>query len=265
MTEVIGPKRTWNEGVVCKGPTLPPLRTATRTDSDSWDAAYSREIRNHDEDADDEGTVWFSESGAEEAILEQLDALEEQGMLRRALNASSGQKPSTFLDLGTGNGHLLFSLCEEDEEGKCWNGEMFGIDYSAISVQLARRIASTKAADSVRFDKWDLLSEPPGAWLRDGFDVVLDKGTFDAISLMPHSGSLRHPCDVYREKVVPLIVPGGLFVITSCNWTKDELLDWLTPQDGELQYYSEAKYPTFTFGGHTGQSIVTVVLRKGRP
>lgn len=208
--------------------------------------------------------MWFSESGAEEAILQQLDVLGERKLLTRNASTEYTQRLSRFLDLGTGNGHLLFSLREEDEDGKCWNGEMVGVDYSEISVSLARRIAAQREAEGVLlFEKWDLLTEPPGAWLKDGFDVLLDKGTFDAISLMPHSGSLARPCEVYRGKVVPLIRPGGFLVITSCNWTKSELLDWLAPESGELRYFSEAKYPTFTFGGQTGQSIVTLVLRRG--
>jgi len=206
--------------------------------------------------------VWFSESGAEEAILKQLDALEEEGLLTRSADSHSGKALSRFLDLGTGNGHLLFSLREEDEEGSRWEGEMVGVDYSETSVQLARSIDDQKEANSVRFELWDLLSDQPGDWLEDGFDVVLDKGTFDAISLMPRSEGLPHACGTYRQRVAPLIKPEHFLVITSCNWTKDELLDWLAPKGGELQYHSEAKYPTFTFGGQTGQSIVTLVLRR---
>jgi hypothetical protein len=112
------------------------------------------------------------------------------------------------------------------------------------------------------FEQWDLLSEAPGSWLGDGFNVVLDKGTFDAISLMPHSGSPPHPCEIYREKVTALIKPGSFLFITSCNWTKEELLDWLACEGSQLEFYDEAKYPTFTFGGQTGQSVVTVVFRR---
>lgn len=208
--------------------------------------------------------MWFSESGAEEAILKLLDALEEQSLLRRNNDAQPSETTSRFLDLGTGNGHLLFSLREEDEEGKCWSGEMLGVDYSETSVELARRISVQQHDHVVRFEQWDLLTQPPGSWRQDGFDVVLDKGTFDAISLMPHSQESLHPCEVYREKVAPLVRPGCFLVITSCNWTKEELLGWLAPEGGDLQFYSEAEYPTFTFGGQTGQSIVTLALRRGR-
>ncbi|KAF2763911.1 S-adenosyl-L-methionine-dependent methyltransferase [Teratosphaeria nubilosa] len=231
-----------------------------------WDQAYSRELHNHQEDADDEGTVWFSESGAEEAMLAQLNALNEDGLLcrhesRETDDAKSGPA-SRFLDLGTGNGHLLFALREEDDDGNSWGGEMIGVDYSETSIQLAKQIAAQKDAEHIDFEQWDLLAEPPGPWLKDGFDVALDKGTFDAISLMSSSAEARHPCETYREKVVPLIKPGGFLCITSCNWTKGELLDWLAPGAGALVFHSEAKYPTFTFGGQTGQSIVTLVFRK---
>lgn len=187
------------------------------------------------------------------------------------------RKQCRFLDLGTGNGHMLFALREdEDDNGIRWTGEMVGVDYSPASVQLARQVntqrlqtlneerAEDEPVDLARivFEQWDLLSEAPGAWLGDGFDVVLDKGTFDAISLMPHSGNSPHPCEIYREKATALIKPGSFLFITSCNWTKEELLDWLACEGSRLAFYDEAKYPTFTFGGQTGQSVVTVVFRR---
>ncbi|KAK3723469.1 Protein-lysine N-methyltransferase efm4 [Vermiconidia calcicola] len=262
-----------------------PLDPSELGTKEYWDAVYDRELRNHENDADDEGNVWFSESNAEDAVVRQLNKLEEAGLLHRD-GASGGDsqlnngtetathcarsQPSRFLDLGTGNGHMLFQLREEDDDGNVWSGEMIGVDYSDASVQLARGIATQKYGNdielsaSLRFYCWDLLASPPGDWLGVGFDVVLDKGTFDAISLMDHEGASRHPCETYLHKVTPLLKPGGFLFITSCNWTKGELLDWLAPEDGELAFCDEAKYPTFTFGGRTGQSIVTVVLQRRR-
>jgi SAM-dependent methyltransferase len=199
-------------------------------------------------------------------VLKLLDGLAEDGLLKRA--AISNEEPaSRIIDLGTGNGHMLFSLrgTEADDEDECWQGEMLGVDYSLTSVQLARQLAAQRDVyPEVRFEHWDMLDSPPGAWLGDGFDVVLDKGTFDAISLMPQTEGEQHSCETYRRKVEPLVKPGGLLVLTSCNWTKDELLSWLTPVDREhaLEFHAEATYPTFTFGGQTGQSIVTVAFRK---
>ena len=244
---------------------------------------YERELRNHEADEHDEGTVWFSESNAEAVVLRQLNKLEEQGFLSRELaildqdtatsdKASaqvSSASPSRFLDLGTGNGHMLFELCEDDEDGHSWCGELVGVDYSEASIQLAQRIASQKAAETshpdllnLHFEQWDLLASPPGSWLKNGFDVVLDKGTFDAISLMQHHPRSQHPCETSRMKVTPLVKPGYFLLVTSCNWTRAELVRLLTHEMSELEYFDEAKYPTFSFGGRTGQSVVTVIFRR---
>lgn len=221
-----------------------------------------RELSNNTASAEDEGTIWFDENGAEEAVVKLLDELEEEGHIQR-----DGENASRFLDLGTGNGHMLFTLREgedEDGEGK-WEGGMVGVDYSPASVELARKIQTQRDIQPhVRFEEWDLLKAEPEDWhdRELGFDVVLDKGTFDAISLMPQTEGEEHSCETYRRKVEPLLAPNGFLVVTSCNWTKDELLSWLTPAEGgQLEFFADAKYPSFTFGGQTGQSIVTMALR----
>ncbi|KAF2857659.1 S-adenosyl-L-methionine-dependent methyltransferase [Piedraia hortae CBS 480.64] len=225
---------------------LEPSKLGTK---EYWDKVYSREVSNHQTDETDEGTVWFSESGAEEAISKLLSNVQ---VLKR--------ESARFLDLGTGNGHLLFFLREDKDEDGGWKGEMIGVDYSEQSIQLAGQIAEQRGKSSVLFERWDLLQDEPRQEWMEGFDVVLDKGTFDAISLM--ASGATHPCERYRERVVPLIKSGGFLCITSCNWTKEELLTWLAPADKCLIFHAEAKYPTFSFGGMTGQSIVTLLLEK---
>lgn len=78
-----------------------------------------RELDNNTASAEDEGTIWFDENGAEEVVVKLLDTLEEDGYIQRA-----GEGASNFLDLGTGNGHMLFTLREgEDGEGEgAWEG-----------------------------------------------------------------------------------------------------------------------------------------------
>lgn len=229
----------------------------------SWDNIYTREITNHTADEQDEGTIWFDESGAEDAVVKLLEELEDEGELRKE---DGDARASSFLDLGTGNGHMLFTLRGEEE----WMGEMVGVDYSPPSVELARRIAVQRELEpDIRFEDWDLLAhEPCGPrpdWmLEGGFDVVLDKGTFDAISLMPKDAATgQHPCETYRRVVAPLVRKEGWMVVTSCNWTKEELIGWLAGDgEGGLEYVREARYPTFKFGGKTGQSIVSVAFRR---
>ncbi|KAF2486520.1 S-adenosyl-L-methionine-dependent methyltransferase [Neohortaea acidophila] len=237
-----------------------PLQPSDLGTKEYWDELYTRESHNHAENEDDEGTIWFSESNAERVVTRTLAKLADHGFLSR-----EGERASRFLDLGTGNGHMLFSLREDDDEDEGpWMGEMVGVDYSQTGIELARRIADTSTTgEALRFETWDLLTQDPGDWFQDGFDVVLDKGTFDAISLAQHDDGSSHPCEVYRDRVERLVRPGQFLLITSCNWTRDELVRWLAPDgSGELAFYDEAKYPTFMFGGKAGQSVVTVVFRR---
>lgn len=222
-----------------------------------WDAAYSTERTNFAANADDEGTIWFSDAGAEERMLSFIEDLSDEGHIYKGGNEHKGAR---FLDVGTGNGHLLFALREDD-----WTGEMVGVDYSTESVRLAGSIRDAKEdkdtyADIV-FHEWDLLTQTPGAWLGGGFDVVLDKGTFDAICLSQEMDAQgRRICEGYREKVEPLVKKGGRLLITSCNWTEDELKGWFI--GGELAFEGKVTYPSFTFGGQTGTSVVTLCFKR---
>jgi SAM-dependent methyltransferase len=215
-----------------------------------WNTAYTTERDNFAVNADDEGTVWFSDAGAEERMLAFLENLSDEGALEKSA--------ARFLDLGTGNGHLLFALREDE-----WSGPMVGVDYSVQSVQLAGTIRESKGDEyaDVAFEEWNLISQPPGAWLADGFDVVLDKGTFDAICLSQDTDTRgRRICEGYRERVEPLVKPGGRFLITSCNWTEEELRAWF--DGGQFRFAGKVKYPSFTFGGQTGSSVVTLCFER---
>ena len=156
---------------------------------------------------------------------------------------------------------------------------MLGIDYSAASIKLARQIEwrrSQERSDKevvepstpVSFEEHDILSRTlPSEMMQGGFDVVLDKGTFDAISLSSERDAAGHRvCETYCSSVKPLIRDGGLFIITSCNWTETELLAWFGSRDasaeGAFKLKDRIKYPKFTFGGQTGQSVVTLCFEK---
>jgi SAM-dependent methyltransferase len=222
-----------------------------------WDSAYTTERDNFAANAGDEGTVWFSDAGAEERMLAFLEQLSDEGALHK--DGSEGEA-ARFLDLGTGNGHLLFALREDE-----WCGAMVGVDYSTESVRLAEAIRDTKGADygDIALHEWDILSQEPGAWLDGGFDVVLDKGTFDAICLSQDTDAAgRRVCEGYRERVEPLVRPGGRFLITSCNWTEEELRAWF--EGGAFNFAGKVKYPSFTFGGKTGSSVVTLCFQKAQ-
>ena len=184
--------------------------------------------------------MWFSESGAAEKILDYLCSSKLQ----------LSKQSTSFLDLGTGNGELLFSLRREGG----FKGPMIGVDYSATSIALARKIAaSDEETKDISFTATDIL-DAGMQW--DMYDVVLDKGTFDAICL-----SGRHGVeDIYREQVQKMMKPGGLFLITSCNWTEEELKQWL--KGDSLRFHDKIEYPKIQFGGHVGQSITSICFRK---
>lgn len=232
-----------------------------------WDSAYTTERTNFALDPADEGTIWFADAGAEERMLSFLERLADADVLHKEADGevARGEEdeafalPTRFLDLGTGNGHLLFALREDG-----WEGEMVGVDYSAQSVRLAEEIKASKGAEveDVQFREFDILKgEAEAEWLGEGFDVVLDKGTFDAISLSEEKDAReRRVAEGYREAVEKLVKRGGRFLITSCNWTEEEVRGWFG--GGELEYEDRAEYPSFTFGGKTGSSVCTLCFKR---
>ncbi|KAI1340462.1 putative S-adenosylmethionine-dependent methyltransferase of the seven beta-strand family [Xylariaceae sp. FL0016] len=280
---------------------LEPSKLGTK---EYWDDLYTRELANHAHDASDTGTVWFDDSDAEAKVLAFLsDEAASLGL----------RTPSTsFLDLGTGNGALLFAL-----RGEGWEGPMLGVDYSQQSVEFARRLERARRARveeeeeegeegkkeekeeetaepdqeqkattgyrPISFAQHDILRDPPATLLAGdrarGWDVVLDKGTFDAVSLSaepldPSTG--RRAGEGYRDAVLALTREGGVFLVTSCNWTEDELRRWFAEDEGGgkgeradedafgFEIVGRVAYRSFSFGGIKGQTISSLCLQKVR-
>lgn len=177
---------------------------------------------------------------------------------------------------------MLFLLRERGD----FKGRMLGVDYSGASIEFARRIArGKKLVEGIEFKEGDVLKLEVGEW-----DVVLDKGTFDAVCLSGEEVEdedegwgegdggkeggrrrrrRRRVCEGYREQVEKLVKRGGgRFVVTSCNWTEGELRAWFEGGDGgegeggELVFEGRVEYPRFKFGGGTGQSVSGVCFRR---
>ncbi|KAL8763633.1 MAG: hypothetical protein Q9184_000633 [Pyrenodesmia sp. 2 TL-2023] len=204
------------------------------------------------------GTTWFADARASQKTLSHLLSL------RPALSPTT----TSFLDLGTGNGEMLFLLRSEGG----FTGPMLGIDYSDASVALAERIAAEKgySEGEIRFREWDILGRE---WEEGGegwWDVVLDKGTFDAVSLSAETDAEgRRVCEGYKGRVLGMVKKGGRFLVTSCNWTEEELRGWFErraegdrEEGGGFEWEGRVAYPGFRFGGQTGQSVSGVSFRR---
>lgn len=130
---------------------------------------------------------------------------------------------SSIVDLGCGNGHLLLELANEGYKS------LAGIDYSESAIVLAKSVAKERELEWIQYDAVDFLSNPQ--WFKHTFQVVLDKGTYDAISLHPDQIEAKKqgkpgPREKYVESVHAMInKESGLFLITSCNWTMEELIE----------------------------------------
>jgi len=88
--------------------------------------------------------------------------------------------------------------------------------------------------------------------------VIIDKGTFDAISLSENREELLVK---YRKAISALYsnTKDSYFVITSCNFTITELLKHFEP---DFQLHSQVKYPTFKFSGAEGSTVTTLAFKK---
>lgn len=277
----------------------------------SWENLYTQEITNHASNPSDEGTVWFDDSDAQSKMIEFLEEqLDPEQTLESEPHLCAGfdkinKSSARVIDLGCGNGSMLFALREEG-----WAGRLLGVDYAEKSVLLARNIQETRKQaledeqedegeewKDVEFQTWDVLNgdyadllPPPKQQTETGreegkgsatgkgyFDLVLDKGTFDAISLSAETDSAhgRRICEGYAPRVLDLMRDdGGLFLITSCNWTEQELKAWIeaaesqgTPDTEKKKKYRMrqigwVKYPSFVFGGVQGSSVSTLCFVK---
>lgn len=137
-----------------------------------------------------------------------------------------------ILEVGSGNGALLFALLEAGYQPD----QICGVDYSEDAVTLAKNIAKARAQDAqdsddersdseeedkaiaserINFRVCDFLKEvaPSLDGQSGGWDLVLDKGTFDAMALAEKDEAGRSPADAYPKRVDSAVKQGGFFLI----------------------------------------------------
>ncbi|SCU91500.1 LADA_0F10352g1_1 [Lachancea dasiensis] len=211
-----------------------------------WDDFYTVEKSNFEENPEDTGECWFDDSNAEDRMIE---------FLQDHLGEYSIAQDASMIDLGTGNGHLLFQLHEEGFRGK-----MVGVDYSEKSIEFAREIMNSRFEEdsSLEFSAADIFDP---SWDISQFDVVLDKGTLDAIALSGLTSPNGKPItSAYPKVVEKLMKKNSVFLITSCNFTETELKKMI--ESPVLQAWETIQYPAFKFGGQVGSAICSIAFVK---
>ncbi|GAB6021285.1 Methyltransferase-like protein 10 [Chamberlinius hualienensis] len=208
-----------------------------------WDRVYTEEYSNY-EDHGDCGEIWFGESTVKRVIH----------WMKNSLNHKVIEiDQSSVLDVGCGNGMFLIEL------QKLGFKSVTGVDYSDNAVKLAIKIVS-ETYSNVVIEAGNILefNESTSSSLRQTYDICTDKGTYDAISLDPEDSKSKRLA--YIENILRILKPStGLLIITSCNWTKDELL---TQFNDGFTFMDEIPMPSFQFGGKSGQKVTSLVLQK---
>lgn len=196
-------------------------------------------------DHGDEGEIWFGKA-VERRVIDWMKA------------NYKDSRDLCILDLGCGNGHFTKKLLEAG-----WNNAA-ALDYSLQAVQLARKLVGSED----RIFQADILkpeSIPEG--YRGSFDLIVDKGTFDAISLNPDYSQdekvskTRIIAETFKTTLKSLLKPassGSKFIITSCNWTSQELELIFAP---EFKNTGEIAHTKFVFGGKSGQDVSTIIFQ----
>ncbi|XP_051001414.1 EEF1A lysine methyltransferase 2 isoform X1 [Acomys russatus] len=198
-----------------------------------WDAVYERELRAFQEYGDT-GEVWFGE--------------ESMNRLIRWLQKHKIPLDASVLDIGTGNGVFLVELVKHG----FFN--ITGIDYSPSAIKLSASILEKEGLANINLKVEDFLNLSTKL---SGFHVCIDKGTFDAISLNPDNAVEKRK--QYVMSLSRVLEVKGFFLITSCNWTKSELLDVF--REG-FELLEELPTPKFSFGGRSGNTVAALVFQK---
>lgn len=137
-----------------------------------------------------------------------------------------------IIDLGCGNGVTCIHLASQGFS------DVTGVDYSPDAIKLARKIAEKHGLQShIEFEVCDILDDAVDAGTSPAhcrkFDVVFDKGTYDAISLDPEGARVLR--EKYIHNVSRMLNDESLLAITSCNWTKEEILRHFSKRKNEPQ------------------------------
>lgn len=105
--------------------------------------------------------------------------------------------------------------------------KLTGVDYSEKAINLARKVLNDKGLPEIKLQVYNILDaehlKSKSEFINFEFKLAHDKGTYDAISLCPDNANEKR--NSYILNVWTILSEKGFLVLTSCNWTKDELIE----------------------------------------
>lgn len=214
-----------------------------------WEQTYRREIENY-RNHGDVGEVWFEEE-SQIRIINWMEKNLDRILLTTSNDNGLMRKDLRIVDIGCGNGMFLIEL------SRLGYKNLHGVDYSPEAINLAVNIAKDQGLniDYKILSLTDLQACYDYGYGK--FDIVHDKGTYDAISLNPNDSILKRKdyCDIVHD----LLQPNGIFIITSCNWSESELL---ANFNRKFELFTTIPTPTFKFGGKVGNLVTSSIFKK---
>ncbi|XP_034194025.2 EEF1A lysine methyltransferase 2 [Osmia lignaria lignaria] len=202
---------------------------------DYWERIYSEELDNF-KDHGDTGEIWFGRNNSLKVV-------------RWIGTQMTLCKDDKIIDIGCGNGMTLVELA------KMGFKNLMGADYSQKAINLAKEIMKENNL-LIDLRVCDILNLT-NSELPIDFKLVHDKGTYDAISLHPEDPATKR--QKYIENVYKILQPAGYLVLTSCNWTKEEIGKHF---ENYFDILNVLPTDTFLFGGQRGNTITQLVLQK---
>ena len=203
-----------------------------------WESTYKEDIELFKNNSEECGEIWFGK---------QL-----QKKIVNFIKENFPVKNARILDIGCGNGIFLYKLCKNGYSN------LWGIDYSEASVELAKMIIKQKDSKKNRKFPINFFCEDINntAHIINGkFDIIHDKGAMDAYLL-----NKNNTLEKYKAYLKSYSKNGTIFIITSCNNTREELKEKFTEKEG-YSFINEIQNKTFTFGGHSGQQAATQIYK----
>lgn len=213
-----------------------------------WDNFYNEEIEQFENNTHLIGEIWFGKQ-VQKKIVEYI-------------NNKFTQKDIKILDVGSGNGAFLFKCLKNDFTN------LVGMDYSEKSVELANNIKNHKIEEgeqefnNITFYQEDIKSPLSNVdYENDKFDLIHDKGTFDAFMLNKSNSNIH-----YSNYIFYKLKKTGVFIITSCNHLKGDLIKYFIEDPGlsrekyKFIISGEVPHKSFSFGGQVGQTVTTLIF-----